>query len=178
MAYGLRLKAVLVSLLTSASAGASDIDRPVLYSVYGTDIMVRLQRIHDHPNRDGPDGRLAVTLGGRRPAYVECRFVDKGAKLLCEALAGPYPAKPGAATAISAAIENGLNNVGYRRDAAGRALFAYEITPHSGVWGGAAVIILLPLIDVFGARAASAIDIIAPLAPMRDEAAIQRELQR
>jgi hypothetical protein len=34
------------------------------------------------------------------------------------------------------------------------------------------------LIDVFGARAGSKIEIIAPLAPERDEAAILRELRR
>jgi hypothetical protein len=46
------------------------------------------------------------------------------------------------------------------------------------VWGGAAVSILTPLIDIFGARATSRIDVIAPLVPDRDEAAIQREMQR
>ncbi len=180
MAFGLRLKAMLLSLLTftGAEAGASDVDRPVLYSVYGSDILVRLQRIHGHPDRDGPNGTLTVTLAGRTPAYVECRFADMGATLVCEAVAGAYPAPPGAARAISAASERSLKDAGYRRDATGRARFAYAITPDSGVWGGAAVVILSPLIDAFGARARSKIDIIAPLAPERDEAAIQRELQR
>jgi hypothetical protein len=178
MAFGPRLQAVLLLLMFSFKAGASGVDRPILYAIYGSDILVRLQRIHGHPDRDGPDGSLTVTLAGRSPAYIACRFVDNGATLMCEAVAGAYPAKPGAAPAVSAATESGLRAAGYRRDAAGRARFAYAITPDSGNWGGAAAVILSPLIDVFGARAGSTIDIIAPLAPERDEAAIRRELQR
>ncbi len=178
MAFGPRLQALLLLLVVSFKAGASGVDRPILYAIYGSDILVRLQRIHGHPDRDGPNGTLTVTLAGRRPAYVECQFVDNGATLMCEAVAGAYPARPGAAPAVSAATESGLRDAGYRRDATGHARFAYAITPDSGVWGGAAVTILAPLIDVFGARAGSKIDIIAPLAPERDEAAIQRELQR
>ncbi|HLA21358.1 MAG TPA: hypothetical protein VJZ74_07850 [Pseudolabrys sp.] len=79
---------------------------------------------------------------------------------------------------VSAATAAGLKKAGYWPDASGRALFAYEITPDSGVRGGASVAILTPLIDVFGARAGSQIEIIAPLAPERDEAAIRRELRR
>jgi hypothetical protein len=179
MAFGVRLMAVLLTLMTSSRAGANDADRPVLYSVYGSDILVRLQRIHAHPDRDGPDGVLIVTLAGRSPAYVQCRFTGNGGVLLCEAVVGAYPPKPGATVpAIAAATEEGLRKAGYYRDASGRAVFPYEILPDSGIWGGAAVTILAPLIEVFGARAASRIDIIAPLAPKRDEAAIQRELSR
>ena len=179
MSFALRLKTMILALTFSFPAGASDIDRPVIYSVYGSDIMVRLARMHAHPDRDGPSGILIVALYGRTPGYVVCRFSDKGATLLCEAIAGRYPPKPGTATpAMSSAIEEGLKKAGYYRDADGRALFPYKITLDSGVLGGAAVVILTPLIDVFGARARSRIDIIAPLAPERDEAAIERELRR
>ena len=181
MAFGLRFKAWLLLRMTSFKGGATDVgvDRPVLYAVYGSDIMERLMRIHKHPGRDGSDGTLVVALFGCRPACIQCRFVDEGAKLLCEAVVGAYPAKPETvASAVSATTIEGLKKVGYWPDASGRALFAYEITSDSGIWGGASVVILTPLIDVFSARAVSKIEIIAPLAPERDEAAILQELRR
>ena len=163
--------------MNSFRRGASDIHRPVLYAVYGSDIMVRLMRIHAHPERDGPDGWLVVALRGRRPAYVRCHFADNDT-LICEAVVGPYPPKSGKTPIVPSAVEEGLKKSGYRRDSSGRALFKYEITADSGVWGGASVVVLNPLIDVFGARATSKIDIVAPVAPERDEIAIQRELRR
>jgi hypothetical protein len=179
MSVNPRLGACLLWFMNSFWGGASDIHRPVLYAVYGSDIMVRLMRIHAHPERDGPDGWLVVALRGRKPAYVQCRFADHGALLLCEAVAGAYPPAPGTVPqAPSAETEEGLRKSGYWRDTGGHALFQYELTADSGVWGGASVVILNPLIDVFGARATSRIDIIAPLAPERDEMAIQRELRR
>jgi hypothetical protein len=179
MAFSLRFKAWLLLLMTSFKAGATDVDRPVLYAVYGSDIMERLMRIHKHPERDGPDGTLVVALFGPRPAYIQCRFADEGAKLLCEAFVSVYPPKPrSAASTVSATTAERLKRAGYWPDVNGRALFAYEITSDSGIWGGASAVILTPLIDVFGARAGSEIEIIAPLAPERDEAAILRELRR
>jgi hypothetical protein len=177
MAFGPRVKALILSLLFSVRAGATEADRPVIYSVYGSDIMVRLARMHAHPERDGPNGTLVVALHGRTPGYVACRFANNGATLLCEARNGRYPPKPGA-PAMTNIIEEGLKKAGYYRDAQGRALFSYEFTLESGVVGGAAIVILVPLIDVFGARAGSRIEIIAPLAPERDEVAIQQMLQR
>jgi hypothetical protein len=176
---GTRFKALVLSMMFSLRAGASDVDRPVLYAVYGADIMVRLARIHGHPDRDNQNSNLVVRLSGSTPGFVECRFSDNGATLLCEAVAGAYPPKPDAgARVMEDTIEEGLKKAGYYRDSQGRAVFAYKITPDTGVWGGASVVILTPLIDVFGARAGSKIDIIAPLAPQRDEAAIERELSR
>ena len=129
------------------------------------------------PNAMGPSGVLVVALHGRTPAYVRCVFADNGGTLLCEAVPGTYLPKPGAPPpSIPTATEAALNVAGYRRDPTGHAVFAYEISLDSGVWGGAAVVILTPLIDGFGARPGSKIDIVAPLAPERDEAAIQREL--
>lgn len=178
MAFGLRFKTTLLYLLVSLRGGASGIDRPVLYSVYGNDVQVRLRRIHDHPRRDEPDGTLTVALSGRTPAYVQCRFADGGTRLVCEIVPGAYPPKRGRrAPAISDDMAEELQQAGYHRDGSGRALFSYEITPDSGVWGGAAVVILNPLIDVFGAWALSKIDIVAPLAPERDEAAIRHHMQ-
>jgi hypothetical protein len=179
MAFVLRIKTWLLSVVMSLLSGGANLDRPVLYSVYGTDIIVRLQKIHRHPDRDGPDGTLIVALHGRRPAYIECRFIDQGAQLRCEAFAVGYPPRPGlAAPPVPAATQVALKEAGYWRDAAGRAVFNYEIMPDSGIWGGASVVILNPLIDVFGARPGSDIDIIAPLAPERDEAAIEQESRR
>jgi hypothetical protein len=59
-------------------------------------------------------------------------------------------------------------------------VFNYEIgeNPDSSVWGGVCAVVLNPLIEVFGARARSKIEIAAPLAPKRDEAAIRRDLGR
>ena len=178
MAFGLRFKTTLLYLFVCLRHGASGIDRPLLYSVYGNDIQVRLRRIHDHPRRDTPDGSLIVALYGRRPASVQCRFVDGGKRLACEIVPGLYPPKQGrAAPILSAAMVEKLQQAGYRRDDSGRRVFSYEITPDSGAWGGAAVVILDPLIGVFGARALSRIEIIAPLARERDEAAIQRQMR-
>jgi hypothetical protein len=76
-------------------------------------------------------------------------------------------------------MQAALKEAGYWRDeATGRFLFPFEIgrEPDRGVWGGAAVTILKPLIDVFGARPGSKIEVLAPLAPERDEAANRREL--
>jgi hypothetical protein len=178
MAFGLRFKTTLLYLLVSLRGGASGIDRPFLYSVYGNDIQVRLRRIHGHPQRDGPDGTLTVALYGRAPAFVQCRFADGGARLVCEIVPGRYPPKPGRpAPVLSAGMAEKLHQAGYRRDDGGRLVFSYDITPDSGVWGGAAVVILDPLIAVFGARALSRIDIVAPLAPERDEAAIRHHMR-
>jgi hypothetical protein len=49
-----------------------------------------------------------------------------------------------------------------------------NISGDSSDWGGASVTILAPLIDAFSAGPGSKIDIVAPLAPERDDAAIRR----
>src|SRR5262249_48938239 len=174
-----RLKAMISALVTSSELGGADVNRPVLYSVYGTDIIVRLARIHAHHDRDSANGVLVVALRGRRPAFVRCVFAENGAKLVCEAVPGRYPPKPGHSLPIPAETAAGLKEAGYWPDPISRrALFRYEIgaNPDRDVWGGVSVTILNPLIAVFGARARSKIDIIAPLAPKRDEIAIEQEL--
>lgn len=176
MAFGPRLKAWILSRVAAFQTGRTDVDRPVLYAVYGDDLVVRLARIYRHPERDGPHGTLTVALYGRRPACIQCRFVDDGAALECEAIAGRYPLKLDAPP-VMPAVDEGLRAVGYWRDDSGRALFRYHVTPDSAVWGGAAATILIPLIDVFGARATSKIEIVAPLAPERDEAAMSRGMR-
>jgi hypothetical protein len=178
MIIGPRIQALVLVLISVLRTGHLDVGRPVLYVIYGYDIMARLHRLHDHPERDGPKGTLVVALYNRTPGYVACRFADQGATLLCEAFVGIYPPKPGQVPSISATTEEGLKKAGYWRDASGRALFRYELEPDGSDWGGAAVTILNPLIDVFGAWWGSKIDIIAPLAPERDQAAIKRESER
>jgi hypothetical protein len=77
-------------------------------------------------------------------------------------------------------VEAALKEAGFwREETGGRFLFDYDIGPEpdNGVWGGAAAVILTPLIDVFGANARSTIDIVAPLAPERDEAAIRQAMR-
>ena len=134
----------------------------------GGDIAARLARIYAHPERDGPNGSLVVALRGRKPAFVRCTFADNGSTLLCEAVPGEYPPKPNAPSpAISTAMEERLRKAGYWRDESGRAVSALDIRADSSDWGGAAVTILAPLIDVFGADPGSKIDIVAPLAPER-----------
>jgi hypothetical protein len=181
MAIGPRAKARILALATALATRKWSVGRLVLYGVYGTDIFVRLMRIQAHPERDGPIGALVVALYGRTPAYVRCTFADQGETLRCEACAGAYaqdsrtPPRP-----ISAATEAALEKAGYRCDhASGRFIFNYQIgnNPTGGNWGGAAVTVLSPLIDAFGARAGSKIDIIAPLAPERDEEAIRQVLR-
>ena len=178
MALAPRLKARVLAFLTSRrlpNADATGIHRAVLYTVYGGDIAARLARIYAHPERDGPNGSLVVALRGRKPAFVRCTFADNGSTLLCEAVPGEYPPKPNAPSpAISTAMEERLRKAGYWRDESGRAVSALDIRADSSDWGGAAVTILAPLIDVFGADPGSKIDIVAPLAPERDEAAIRR----
>jgi len=169
MAFGPRLQARILSFVASLRARGADVDRPVLYAVYGNDIMARLARIHAHPERDGPHGMLVVALRGRTPAYVRCAFADNGETLLCDACAGAYPQEPNVPRRpVSAAMEEALKNAGYWLDqASGRFIFNYEIGPNpdSDVWGGVSVAVLKPLIDVFGAHARSRIDITAPLVP-------------
>lgn len=170
MTLSTRLAARFLAFVTARRAGAHDVSRPVLYAVYGSDIAVRLKRIHAHPERDGVKGTLVVALHGRKSAQVSCSFRDGGQMLICEVI-------PGAP--VSAETESALQSVGYWRDeASGRFVFAYEVTRDSCIWGGAAAVILEPLIDVFGARPESKIDIVAPLAPNRDEAAIRQEKLR
>lgn len=178
MGSGPRLKALLLRSMFAFRPGGDDLDRPILYGVYGSDIMERLIRIHGHPGRDGPEGTLTTILYGRRPAYIQCRFAENGGKLICEAHVGTFRQPQGKAPVVDIETEAGLKQAGYWRDANGRALFSYEITCDSGIWGGASVVILPPLIAVFGARLWSKIDIVAPLAPERDEAAILRESRR
>src|SRR5215831_14774239 len=91
MGFVLRIKTWLLSVVVSLQAGGADLDRPVLYAVYGSDLIVRLKKIYRHPGRDGPDGVLVVALHGRNPAYIECRFIDRGAQLRCEAFDVDYP---------------------------------------------------------------------------------------
>ena len=176
-----RLKARLLLLIARRpDADPAKTERAVLYAVYGSDIIARLARIHGHAERDGPDGTLVVALRGRTPGYVRCAFEANGATLICEARAGVYP--PPRTTpprAIAEATAAALKKAGYWPDqAGGRFLFRYEIDPEpdTDVWGGASVTILNPLIEVFGARATSNIEIIAPLAPKRDETAIRQTL--
>lgn len=153
----------------------------MLYAVYGDDIIVRLKRIYTHLERDGPDGSLVVALFGRNEAYVRCAFAENGKFLVCEARpgrAGQADARP---LQVSATIEAALQECGYWRDeTSGRFLFRYEIDDDPGdcVWGGVSVALLNPLIDVFGAHVGSKIEIIAPLAPKRDGAAIRRHVLR
>lgn len=172
------VKARLLSFVASMRHGkgaATGIHRAVLYTVYGGDIATRLARIHAHPERDGPNGTLIVALRGRKPAFVRCAFAVNGRTLLCEAFPGEYPPKTDAPPpAISKGLENALRKAGYRCDDSGRAVATLDVSAGSSNWGGASVSILAPLIDVFGAGPESKIDIIAPLAPERDEAAIQR----
>jgi hypothetical protein len=176
MAFLARVKAQALCLLASRlpHADAASIERAVLYAVYGSDIAQRLARIHAHRERDGPDGTLVVALHGRTRAQVRCAFAQLGDVLLCEAVADPRTMVGPSASAA----ERALHTAGYRQDASGRWLFPYEITPDSTVWGGAAAVILGVLIDAFGARAGSRIEIAAPLAPERDAAAIRREWAR
>ncbi len=173
-----KMKARLLSFVASMRHGkgsATGIHRAVLYTVYGGDIATRLARIHAHPERDGPNGTLIVALRGRKPAFVRCAFADNGRTLLCEAFPGEHPLKPDAPPpAISKGLEDALRKAGYWRDESGRTVATLKIIGDSSDWGGASVSILAPLIDVFGAGPESKIDIIAPLASERDEAAIQR----
>jgi len=156
-------------------AGA-DMHRPIIMSVYGSDIAVRLKRIYRHAERHGPNGWLVVALHGRRPAFVRCQFAPPD-KLMCKVSSGSYPSAGGEADRPSPVLTEALKGVGYWPDAHGQPVFEYEITPDSGVWGGAANVILSSLIEAFHARATSKIDIIAPLAQERDEAAIRREMR-
>jgi hypothetical protein len=175
-----QLLAAVLLLVTPAPPGDA-IDRPILYAVYADDIMARLMRIHADPGRDGPDGFLVVALRGSAPAYVRCVFADKGTAVQCETAPGAYPPRPDVPQlAVSAATAAALEDSGYRREPTnGRFVFAYEIetAPESGDWGGIVVAVLDTLIDGFGARALSRIEIVAPLAPRRDQAAID-ELRR
>ena len=83
---------------------------------------------------------------------------------------------PAAQRQAQAAFDSALVKNGFDRDASGRLLRDYEIgaEPDRDVWGGAAISILDPLIAVFGARAGSNIEILAPLAPERDIAAMRQ----
>jgi hypothetical protein len=172
------VKARLLSFVASMRHGkgaATGIHRAVLYTVYGGDIATRLARIHAHPARDRPNGTLVVALRGRKPAFVRCAFANNGDTLLCETVSGEYPPEPDARSpAISTAMEEGLRKAGYWRDEGGCAVATLDVSAGGSDWGGASVSILTPLIDVFGASPESKIDIIAPLAPERDEAAIRR----
>src|SRR4051812_35450325 len=76
MSVNPRVGAWLLWLMNSWAGRGADSHRPVLYAVYGSDITVRLMRIHAHLGRDGPNGWLVVALRGRRAAYVHCRFAD------------------------------------------------------------------------------------------------------
>jgi hypothetical protein len=174
------VKARLLSFVASMrrrKGAATGIHRAVLYTVYGGDIAARLARIHAHPERDGANGTLVVALRGRKPAFVRCAFANNGGTLLCEAVSGEYPLRPDAPSpAISTEMEERLRKAGYWRDESGRALVTLDIIGDSSDWGGASVSILTPLIDAFGAGPESKIDIIAPLAAERDEAAIPRTM--
>jgi hypothetical protein len=158
------------------------LDQSVILTVYGSDIKERLERIHAHPERDGPNGTLVAALRGRTRAHVRCAFEQGGTMLVCEVRGGLYRREENAqAPSFPAETEVGLKGVGYWRDStSGRYVFNYEIgeNPDSSVWGGVCAVVLNPLIEVFGARARSKIEIAAPLAPKRDEAAIRRDLGR
>ncbi len=176
MAFLPRLMARILKFKFASGWQGEGLDRVVVHTVYGNDIALRLKRIHAHPERDGFGGGLIVVLYGRTSAHVRCKFVDNGRLLICEA-------RPGRDTdgtdvlPISTETESALQKVGYYRDPSnGRLLFRYEITTDSAIWGGASVAILDPLTNVFGARVESKIEIVAPLAPLRDEAAIRREI--
>ena len=171
-----RFGASLLWLAYAFRPHGADMHRPILLSVYGSDIAWRLRRIQAHAGRDGSNGWLVVALRGRRPAYVRGHFADRD-MLLLEAVPGAYPPVAGKTRLPPGALQEELKNAGYWSDGEGRAVFKYKITSDSAVWGGAASAMLHPLIEIFGARATARIDVIAPLVPERDEAAIQREMR-
>jgi len=177
MAFLPRLLARLLKFKYASGWQGDGLDRLVVQTVYGNDIAERLKRIHAHAERDSPSGTLIVTLYGRKPAHVRCEFTDGGKMLICDVRIGS-DIRTIQGMPIPAEAEVPLRELGYRRDPAdGRLLFPYEITTDSALWGGASVVILDPLIKVFGARAGSKIEIVAPLAPFRDEDAIRREMR-
>jgi len=171
-----RLGASLLWMAGAFRAHGAGMHRPILLAVYGSDIAWRLRRIQAHAGREGPGGWLVVALHGRRPAYVRGHFADRNT-LLLEAVPGAYPPVAAKTRLRAGVLQEELKNAGYWPDGEGRAVFKYEITPDSAVWGGAASAMLHPLIEIFGARATARIDVIAPLVPQRDEAAIQREMR-
>ena len=176
MAFLPRLMARILKFKFASGWRGEGLDRVVVQSVYGNDVALRLKRIHAHPDRDSPGGTLVVALYGHTPAHVRCCFADNGRLLICEVRAGRNT-RESDVQPIATETELALQGVGYYRDPSNaRLLFSYEITNDSAIWGGASVVILDPLTNVFGARAGSKIEIIAPLAPFRDEAAIRREM--
>jgi hypothetical protein len=177
MPFGPRIKAGILLALASLRGGRPALARPVIYLVYGSDIQIRLSRIHAHPERDGPSGALAVRLHSRRPAEVRCAFEQDGAVLACEVIDSLKGNGPASHLSESSAIQTALKKSGYYPDAVnGRYVLRYEVgtSPDASTWSGASVAILDPLIAVFGAQALSNIEIVAPLAPKRDEDAIMR----
>ena len=165
MRLDLRLKAEAFRALARIRMGRANIERSLLYAVYGEEIIKQLRHMHAHPDRCDPDRALVVALNGARPAYVRCMFADRGAIVQCECFVG----RRGTVTAESGSgppeeVAAGLRTAGYWEDSDGRYVFPYELDEalDDSVWGGAAVAILNPLIDVFGATSRSNIDIIAP----------------
>lgn len=168
-----RFGAWLLSAMSLGRGHTADNHDVILRTVYGSDIAARLKHIHGFAERDEGNAWLVAALRGRDAGYIHCRFQDRDI-LTCEAVAGPYPPRRGQGAALPPAIAEQLKDAGYWPDADGRPVFKYEITNDSCVWGGASWVIMEPLIKVFGARLLSKIDIVAPLAPRRDEAAIRR----
>src|SRR5262245_5212432 len=99
MALLQRLKAgilLFTTLILYPGPHRAEVERAVLYAVYGSAIKARLARIHAHPRHDGSEGILVVAFYGRTSAHVTCAFTDNGEKALCEAVAGGYPHPGGA----------------------------------------------------------------------------------
>ena len=65
-----RMQVRILTLLSTArgrNAETPEVQRAILYAVYGTDLQVRLPAIHRHRRRDGPEGILTVTVHTRTP---------------------------------------------------------------------------------------------------------------
>ena len=153
-----------------------EVERPALYAVYASDVAVRLQSVWTGREVDPASCYIVIAVTDKKAGYITCRL--SGARELeMEASAGAYPPTSGQPVPyISAKMARALEEHSFYKDQHGRFLCRLDIweDPNPDVWGAASVGIVDCLIDVFGARASSHIEIVAPLAPHRDEAAIRQ----
>lgn len=147
--------AIAATILAAAPAGAASGPSTLheLAAAYRCHILERLHRIHDGDRTTSRDRFIALYPDGRPDAYVQCIFLERDTKLLCEAASGAYRLKAGEAGPATPAGDMGrLRSLGFAPDPAGGNLRRDLALRRPADLGAAADLILAALHDGFGMR--------------------------
>jgi hypothetical protein len=130
-------------------------------------VLERLAYIHTHGDVAGPNRFLVLEIKNFPQRYVQCLFLDKDSKILCEASSGFYFTKPDEPRQlrVKPRKEKILGRLGFSTDGTeGNYQRMIEFgTPPDLL--KVADLMLTTLYEVYGAQAGIALEMKAPLVP-------------